>query len=136
MTDTLTYLGEASIGAVIPGVMAPLVAAEADLAAKIQAFIDFKPTIALPMIAQLQIAADIVAGFEACIALGIEPPSIALQITLVADALAALRLQLAVILELFSLMAAAGVDLYAYDGKAGGLGPALALATETLTATR
>jgi len=122
MTDTLTFVGEETIEGVLPGVVAPLVAAEADLDAKIAAYASFQPVAVLPMTAQLEIAQNIVVGFQECISLGIEPPSLAVQISLVADALAAARLQLAGIEALFGLLATAGVDLYAYSGTAAGAG--------------
>jgi hypothetical protein len=123
-------LGDATLTVMLPGVVAPIAAAEADLDAKIAAYADFRPVVALPMLAQLEIAESIVVGFQSCIALGIEPPSLSVQIDLVASALLAVRAELLLIQNLLALLSA-GVHAYAYDGTAAGFGPEV---TAALTA--
>lgn len=127
MVDTLTYVGELTIGAAIPGVADALIAAEADLNARLSALIAFQATVSLDLSAQIGLAASISAALHAAL----EPPSLSLQIDLVTALIAQLEIQLAVIAHLFDLFANAGLHVYAYTGRADGIGPLL---TTALTA--
>lgn len=121
---TLAYLGSVSIGATIPGVEAALAVGLTDLEARISALLAFSPA-QIDFSAQLTVALQIVESIQASIALGLTPPSLAVQIALVAALLGALEAQLQIVLALKNLMATAGIDAYSYDGAVNGLGAAL-----------
>jgi hypothetical protein len=127
MVDTLTYVGEVTIGAAIPGVNGALLAAMADLNARLAALIAFQATVSLDLTAQINLAATISAALSAAL----QPPSLSVQINLVTALIAQLQLQLQVIVDLFSLFANGGLHVYAYTGRADGLGPKV---TTALTA--
>jgi hypothetical protein len=131
MSDVLTYIGEETIEALIPGVVGPLLAAEADLQAKITALLSFSATVSLDISAQIELAGQILASLQLALSLGIQAPSLDVQINIMAALLVAIRLQLQLILDLFALLANAGVHAYAYDGTAAGFGPTV---TTALTA--
>lgn len=118
----ITYLGNISIGGCIPGVPAALAVSLNNLEAQIAALLAFTPG-QVNFAAQLALAEQILASVQASISL--VPPSIALQISLIAGLLAALRAQLQIILTLKDLMATAGVDAYSYDGRVDALGTEL-----------
>jgi hypothetical protein len=120
---SLTYLGNVSIGATIPGVNASLVIAMQDLEARIAALAAFNPG-SVDFNVSLQLALDIVSNLQA--SLGLTPPSISLQISLVLQLLGLLKLQLQVLLQLKDALVVAGVDAYSYAGRVDQLGPELA----------
>jgi len=123
MSDTLTYLGEDTIAVWLPGVIGPLIAAQADLQARITALLGFSATVGLDLSHLITLSANILANLQAGLALGLQAPSLTVQINLVASLTLALQLQLQLILDLFGLLANAGVHAYAYDGTAAGFGP-------------
>jgi hypothetical protein len=131
MTDVLTYIGEETIQALLPGVVSPLLAAEADLQAKIAALVGFSATVSLSVGAQITLAESILASLQVALSLGIEAPSIQVQIDAVAALLVAIRAELQLIEDLFGLLAAAGVHAWAYDGTASGFGATLSTALAT-----
>lgn len=131
MADVLTYVGEASLTVLLPGIGGALFAAKASLEAQIAALVNFQATVSLSFAAQLAVLAQAQASLEAAIALGLQPPSLDVQIQITAAVALALQLQLQVILDLFNLLANAGVHAYAYDGRADGLGPQLTTALTT-----
>lgn len=118
----LTYIGELTIGGLMPGISAPFAAAVGDLQARLDACVAASAnlTVSLPLQAQIDIATQIIANLQAAIALGIGPPSISAQVTIMADLIAAIEAQLAVMLAV--PFATAGVHVYAYDGTAGAFG--------------
>ena len=118
---SLTYLGGISIGAAIPGVGAALAISLTDLQARITALLSFSPG-EVDFAAQLALAEQLVISIQANITAGITPPSISVQIALIAGLLAALRAQLLIILQLQNLLLTGGVDAYAYDGTAAAMG--------------
>ena len=119
---TTTFIGELTIGDFVPGVFDALLAAEADLEARIAALANFAVTVDLDLSGQLALALQIVASIEAAIALGLTAPSISAQIAAQVALTTALQLQLELILELFDLFEAAGVWGYHYTGRADTLG--------------
>lgn len=121
---SLTHVGEMTIGATLPGVVAALAAAQADLDARVAALASFEPSITPPSIeGDLAVAAAIIANLEASV--GITPPSVELQVQIIADVLAVLRIQLEIIVALGELFAVAGVHVYRYSGTAAGMGAEL-----------
>ncbi len=77
------------------------------------------PTIAL----SLDVAQRLVAGIEEAIALGVEVPSLSVQVAAYTAIIASINLQIADISSIDQ--SAGGIHAYAYDGQANGLGPAL-----------
>jgi hypothetical protein len=131
---TTTYVGELTIEAVIPGVAAPLVAAMADIQAKVDAMAAFTAQLGLPpvpLVAQLSIANSIVAALEVSIYLGLEAPSIDAQLSIALAALAQLEAELAIYTTLFSLLASGGVFVYAVDAATNAVGGELSVALAT-----
>lgn len=120
----LTYLGSLTVGAINPALGASLAIVlpklQAELAAAVaaKASIEVTPmTIAL----SLDLAGRLVADIQAAIALGVQWPSISVQLQLYLDLIASIQLSLGLLT--FDL-GAAGIHAYAYDGTASGLGPA------------
>jgi len=125
-----------TIGAVIPGPVSAVLLASADFQARIAALATFDASVALPVVtfaADASAALAIDADLTAAIGVGIEPPTIDLQVSIMLALLATLRAQLAAIADLTSLFATAGVDLYAYDGPINAMGSEVAtqFASET-----
>lgn len=118
---SLTYLGDLSVGAAIPGVEAALSVALTDLQARIDALLAFTPA-EVDFGVQLALAQSLVASIQANSTAGITPPSISVQIELIANLLGALEVQLRVILALQNLMLTGGIDAYAYSGTAAAMG--------------
>jgi hypothetical protein len=124
VTDVLTPLGGASIGAMIPAPVIAINLALPDLQARLDALLAFSPT-PIDFHANIALAGQIAASIQAALDIGITPPSISVQIAIVADLIAALEVQLNAILAITGLFASAGIYAYAYDGRVDGLGPAL-----------
>jgi hypothetical protein len=141
---SLSYLGEYTIGGALPGAQAAALAGAAginaalpDILARLTALQAFAP-MPVSFSAQLSLANQLVMGIGQSIALGIPEPSIAAQIAavlaLVAELIATvagIHTQLSVVLDFQSLLAAAGVHVFAYAGGAGGLGGELSSALAT-----
>jgi hypothetical protein len=121
MADTLTSLGELSLLDLMPGVVAPLIAAQADLQARITALLGFSATVGLDMSQLVTLSANILANLQAGLALGLQAPSLTVQINLVVALTATLQAQLQLILNLMNLLAAS-VSAWVYDGNANGFG--------------
>jgi len=122
---TTTYIGEETIGAMLP--FPGLVAAQVELEAKLAAMVTLSAQLGLPALsigAQLQIAAQITAGLQASLTIGITPPSISAQLGIVLAVIAQLRVQLA----LFDILATAGVFAYAIDAATNAVGGELSTA--------
>lgn len=119
---TVTALGERTLGSAIPGVTSAMALALADIQAKVEAVASFAPSITPPSLtADLVIAGEIVANVTAAISVGLTPPSIDLQVSIMLDALAAFQLQLQILLELQNLLLAS-VHLYKYEGPTSDFG--------------
>jgi hypothetical protein len=116
--------GSVSLGFCLPGAFAALAVAIPDLQARVDALIDFAPSLG-GFSADLSLAGGIETNLEGAIALGLTPPSLQVQIDAVLDLLALLQVQLALVLGFADLAATGGIWAYAYDGRADGLGPAL-----------
>jgi hypothetical protein len=122
---TTTFVGDMSIEAVIPGPLALVLAAQAELDAKLAAMIAFSLKLGLPALsitAQLDIAASITASLQAALEIGIVPPQIDAQLEIVLAVIAQLNVQLEIFITLLGLMAAAGLYVYAVDSTASGVG--------------
>lgn len=132
---TATYLGSLTVGGTMPGAAAVGVAGAAsinlvmpDLLAQIESLTSWSPT-PISLDVQLQTLANMTAGINAQIALGVPPPSILGQIEAINALIASLQLQvaeldaqLAIITSFQAALEAAGVHLVAYDGPAGSFG--------------
>jgi len=121
MTDTLTYIGNLTLAAAVPAPLAALNLAIPDLQARISALVSFSPG-AINLQTNLALAEQMVKDISLQISLGVVPPSIDEQITIVTNLLAELEALLAQIESIVNLFAAAGVQAYAYDGTVGGFG--------------
>lgn len=132
---TISYVGELTIGAAIPGANAAVLAGIAginsalpDILARIAALQAFAPQ-PVNFAVQLQLAQQMVASVQACLLLGIPAPTIAAQIAavaaLIAELLAAVsgvNAQLVILTDFQALLATAGLFVYAYAGTSGALG--------------
>lgn len=119
----LTYVGELTIGALLPGIEPPFLLAVGDLQARVDALIAAQAQISVSMpalSAQIDLAASIIANLQAAIAVGITPPSVSAQVSIMVALLVALEAQLALMLGI--PFVTAGVHVYAYAGTAGAFG--------------
>lgn len=122
---TVTFVGSLDIESCVPGMIAPLVAAQADVQAKLSAMIAFSLKLGLPALsisAQLELAAQITASLNAALEIGLTPPTIQAQLAIVLSVIALLKLELQIFLDLFALLANAGVNVYHYNGQVGSFG--------------
>jgi len=126
MNQGLTYLGELSIGGICPLV----VSAAADITAALNAQLAG----ALALVAALQITPPtinvnislvtaLLAQLQIALELGL--PGVDFQISACLAFIAQLEAELAILLQLTGLFAAAGIFAYEYSGPADELGPAL-----------
>lgn len=121
---TVTRIGSLSISGAAPSILANLALAVPNLEQQIGALGAFNPG-AINFAADIQLAEGMLGSLKAGLAAGITPPSIELQIGLIAGLLAALKAQLALIAEFKDLLATAGVHAYAYSGPTNQFGPEL-----------
>jgi len=124
----ITDLGSVSIGAVIPAGVTLGGLAAADVQGQLAALATFTPQVSLSFAAQLEIATRILANIEACIAAGLTPPSLSVQVDMCIAAVAALNAKLTLILGITSLFATAGVHLFVFEGAQNNLGSELSTA--------
>lgn len=136
---SLVPLGSVSLGVAIPGGAACAIAGELginlalpDIQARLAAFASFSPSLG-DFTLDLAVAGQIIASINAALAVGLTPPSLGLQLAIIAqlildleNAVLSINAQLTIVLGFISLLANAGVDLYAWDGANNDLGPALA----------
>jgi hypothetical protein len=127
---SLVYLGSLDVGTCLPGVHAPLAAAQSglqaalpDLQARVTALNNFAPSVGVGMPDFLALAQSILASVEGAIAAGIQPPTVDAQIGQVGALAASLgttlggiNINLNTITAALTLLAAVGVHAYAYDG--------------------
>jgi hypothetical protein len=138
---TLTYVGELSLSAALPAPANVALAGSTgiglalpDILQRLEALAAFSPS-PVSFTASLALAQSIVESISKAIALGIVPPSMASQIAqvsaLVSELLANVQTingHLEVITDFQSLLTAAGVHVYAFDGEVDDLGAELAAA--------
>ncbi len=138
---SVTSVGSLSLAVALPGANAAAIAGAAginaalpDIASRIAALAAFAPQ-PISFLANIVVAQGIITSLQAAIAGGISPPSISAQIALVAAQLAALELtavginaSLTIVTDFISALAAAGIDVYAFDGARNVLGSELAAA--------
>jgi hypothetical protein len=136
---SVTYCGELTISQATPGAATGVAAgvtginaALPDIAARLAALQAFAPA-PVSFTAQLALAQATLTGIQAGIAAGLTPPDISAQIAavaaLIAELLAAvtsINAQLTVLTDLQSLMAAAGVHVYAFAGQVNAAGGEIA----------
>jgi hypothetical protein len=73
--------------------------------------------------ASLGLAEEILKGINSCLAVGVVPPSIELQVEIVARAIAEiLQPELDVMVNLNTLLASAGLHVYVFDGVTSNMG--------------
>lgn len=121
---SLTYLGQISAGAAVPGAGIAISAAIPDLEARIAALLAFQPA-EITLAAQLDLALALVAMLQEAITLGIVPPGIAAQIAAVLALLGELQAKLTLIQGIVGLFARAGIHAYTYTGGAAAFGSAM-----------
>ncbi|WP_437958599.1 hypothetical protein WME76_02315 [Sorangium sp. So ce119] len=143
----ITDLGSLTLGAVVPaaGAAAAATVAACDVAApdvsgQLTALATFAPSASLGLAAQLELAQSIVANILASIALGIEPPSLAVQASAAAAVISTLEAKLATVeaqlelaVELQALLGTAGVRLLRFAGPQNTLGGELSSALGSAT---
>jgi len=132
---TVTYVGNLTIGAALPGADAAAVAGAAginlalpDILARIAALGAFAP-LPIDFASQLLQAQQIVANVQLGISMGLPVPDISAQIALISalisDLLAqvvSINGQLSIITTFQGLLAAAGLHVYAYAGAVNACG--------------
>lgn len=119
---TVTYVGGITLGAAIPGVNSALLQAVGDVEAKIAACVNFAPNLVPPSLtADIAANATIFANLTASLGANITPPSLSVQLDIIASTLIVVRAQLQIILDLFNLFTA-NLHLYAYSGQTDALG--------------
>ncbi len=119
---TVQYVGGMTIGEALPGLALPLITITGDIQLRLNALLDFKPTLVLPSLqADLELSAQIAANIQAALTLGLTPPSLDLQATIMLDAIALLKVQLGIIKNLYDLFTA-GIHIYNYTGQVNQLG--------------
>lgn len=118
---TVEYVGGLTIGEALPGVGIVLAPAFADISAKVAALASFTPTVTLDLAGQVSLAGDLLAAAQASLAIGIQPPSISVQLDAVATLLADVRISLGLFEVLFGQFAV-GIHEYHYSGPTNMLG--------------
>jgi hypothetical protein len=121
---TITLREEISLAAAIPGAIAALNLAVPQLQAQIDALLAFNPG-AINFATDLQVAVGILADINGGIALGITPPSISAQISILLALLAPLQANLAAIAA-FQALLSASVFAYGYSGPTNQFGTEMA----------
>lgn len=121
-----TYIGELTLAAAVPGPLPLLLAAQAQLQAQLDATLAMQATLTLtipnPLAQLIALAEQILHNLEQMLAIGLEPPTINLQLEIVLSVIAALELQLSLFLGFGTVMATGGVFAYVYDGSTAGAG--------------
>ena len=127
---SVEYIGELTLAAAVPGPMSLLIAAQSQLQAQVTATLAMQATVTIPTtLAQLiAMAEQILASLAGMLAQGLQPPTISLQLSIIASTVAALELQLAPYLALGAVAATGGVFGYVYDGSTAGAGSELSVA--------
>ncbi len=120
---TVIAVGEISLGSGIPMVSGAYATALADIEAKIEAMASFRPVVSLPGL-DIEVCAQTLLNLKANLALGIVPASITLQVDLALAALAALKAQLKLLLELNDVLGVSA-HLYSYTGPTSDFGTEL-----------
>jgi len=122
---TLQYLGGLTTGAIVPSLGLALASAlpriEADIALQ-QALVAQLNLVPPTISGSLTLATEIVTAINASIALGVQVPSLAIQVNAALALIALLNAELG---ALGFDMSAAGIHAYAFDGRTDELGPAL-----------
>jgi hypothetical protein len=136
---TVTHLGSLTVGQAAPGGLALAAAGTAgiglalpDLQARLTALASFAPS--PPSITtDIALAQQIIASLQLALTVGIQPPSMDVQIAMVAALIATLSAtivsidaQLSIIANLTNVLNTAGVHAYTFNGLANQLGPQMA----------
>lgn len=122
---TTTLLGELTVGAIVPGAQAPILTMLGELQGRLAGMIaaQLKYSITPPTVdAKLQALARATASLQASL------PGANISLTLMADAIALLTLQVEVLLELQSAFGVGGVLAWEFEGLAGNAGSELGAA--------
>ena len=126
-----TYCGNVQFSTGFPLPFAVGAAAGVNAQGNLDAAAAFQVSATAPTIAEkLQLAEQIVAGLQAAAALGIEPPSLSLQLSLMKDLITKLQADMSLYLSLLNL-GGLGAWFYHYNGTAGNAGSQLAVAFST-----
>jgi hypothetical protein len=127
---TLSVAVPAAAGAAAAGEIG-INAALPDIEARIAALLQFNPQPG-NFSADIQLAGQIISQLQLAISLGIQPPSLSVQIAIVLAIIAdleavvlSINANLQIVLAFISLLATGGVYGYGYTGRVDGLGPAL-----------
>ncbi len=125
-----TYLGELTIGVMVPLPVVLVAQAQFSLQAQLDATIAMSASLQIPttLANLIALAQSILDALAQMLAFGLEPPSVSLQASIIAATIAQIGLQLAPFLAFATLMATGGVFGYVYDGPTNGAGAELTTA--------
>ena len=128
---SLEIKGSMTIGALCALAAGAIVPMGVQLTAQVNGALALKASLTISpptILLAAEAAATSAIALQALITAGVEFPPPTLQIAAVADLIASLQLTASLLGTLAELFAQAGVEVFAYDGPANGLGPALAAA--------
>lgn len=123
---TARYLGSYSIGVAIPQIQILQLQLLLDLQTQLEAAIKASVSITLTpptLTASLEAALALVASLKAAIALGL--PDVSISADFMIDIIAALKLQVDLLLELGETLGVAGLLMFNYEGQSSRLGAEL-----------
>ena len=135
MSGSASYVGSMSIGVAVPAGLSACVAGTAginlalpDIEARLAALASFSPSLG-SFAVDLELANQMIASINAAISVGITPPSISVQLALIAGLIAdlsaqivSINAQLSIIVDISGLLATAGLHVYSYRGAVGSFG--------------
>jgi hypothetical protein len=126
MSDTLTYVAEMTLAAATPAVPTTIGIAQPDIVAQLAGLVAAMAALNLSppsLTGDITTAGQIVASLELAAGIGVVVPSLSVQLAILAAMKASLQASLDLLLGFRSLLAAAGIHVYSYDGSGAGLGP-------------
>ena len=109
----------------LPGVVTALGVGLAGLESQLAALANWKPSVSISFAAQIELCQQIIASLQAALALGIQPPTIEVQINIMVAVVAALKASIQLMLDFQTLLASGGVFAYAWDGPVTAMGAAI-----------
>lgn len=118
----LTYLGELTVGGLMPALTAAQAAALAELQGKLAGIVRVQASLTIKPPA-LAASIEAVAKVGAALALAIDGPTVSLQLTALGALVASLEAQIAALVGL--PLGTAGIHAYAWLGRTQDFGPAL-----------
>jgi hypothetical protein len=124
MSGTLTHLGSLTIGECLPTFFGVYAGVLANLQSKLAGLLRLQAKLAItpPSLgARIDLAVRILAALRASLTLNL--PGIDFKVAAVAKLIAAIEVELAVLVGIEVALGSAGVHAYSYDGDVASLGP-------------